>query len=365
MMCTKAMMMTVVVAAAMVVSVAVGQTPVLLKDVQTLTFNLGELSTGRRVPPQPKLTCEYSPNPGLNPTSFQCYNRGINDMGDVQWECKPNNLDPTLRVYKTNVNCEGFNYPNDPYIPAGSCILTYSLALSQPQQQQKQQTTNNYYQQQGNNMNQQGAYYPKEQQKYYRDEVPDTKNYYKSYHPTKSHPAMSHFLKTVIFCCFAGFVFLFVTKFISSRRRRNGNNRRRNNGDDNHRPNNNNNNNNNGGGGGGYNNDNDDHFGHGGGNGGNGGCNGCGGYQQRGFGNSFGPSVGQMGLAAAAVGLHVLDRRQEEQNRRRYEHQQQHQQQYYPPPPPSQQQQQPSYQSYGQQVPPRDEQRSFADTSRR
>lgn len=351
--------MMMMVTAAMAVSVAVGQTPVLLKDVQTLTFNLGDLSAGRRAPPQPKLTCEYSPNPALNPTSFQCYNKGVNDMGDVQWECKPNNLDPTLRVYKTNVNCEGFNYPNDPYILAGSCILTYSLALSQPQQQQQNQYQNqNQYQQQQQNNNynnyyQQGAYYPKEQQKYYTNEVPDNKNYYKSYHPQKSHPGMSHLLKTVIFCCLAGFVFLFVTNFLSSRRRRaNGGG-----GNNNHR----NNNNNNGGGGGNNgggnhrpnnNNFNDDHFGHGGG---------CG-YQNRGFGSSFGPSVGPMGMAAAAVGLHVLDRRHEEQNRRRYEQQQQQQfqhqqqQQYYPPPPPQQQQ---------PYVPPRDEQRSFADTSRR
>lgn len=347
----------------MAASMAAAQAPVLLKEIQTLTFNMGEMSTGRRNPPSPKLTCEFSPNPSLNPTSFQCYNRGINDMGNVQWECKPNNLDNSLKIVKTNVNCEGYNYPEDPYILAGSCILTYSLAYNNVQQQQQQQQGNYYQnqqqqQQQGNYY--QGAYYPKEQQKYYSNEIPDNKNYYKSYHPQKKYPNLSYFVQMIIVCCVVGLIFTFILKCISSNRTNNNNNRPRNNSGNDH-------DHGHGGhyGGGGGSGSDGGHYGGGGGDNNNHGHDYCNDSypQQRGsrrFGGPFsgpfsGPSVG-LATTAAAVGLHVLDRNQEQQNaRRRFEYQQQ-QQNYQP---------QQNYQSYNQQVPQSGEQRSFADTTRR
>ena len=374
----------VMVAAITTTTTAMGHVPVLLSSVQTLTFIDGAMTTGRRTAPIPQLKCASSPDPALNPTSVQCYNKGISDLGNVQWECKAN-MDSRVQFAWTNVNCEGFNYPEDPYILAGSCSLSYSLKYApgrQPQQHQQQQQQQQY------------QYYAQQQQQQtenYRGEVPDNKGYYKSYHPEKKHGGISHFLKTVIFCGVAGLIFVYITKCFKSnndagRRRiiRNGG------GDDD--------------------NSNGNYHHSGGGNGGNGGYNGggnnrnnknnggnssCGyGYQQRGTSQSTsyssgtslnGGSIGGVGTAAAAlgvvgaIGLHALDRRQEEQNRRRFEQQQQQQQQYYyqqqqqypqysqipsaPPPPP------PSTQSYGypqQTVYPRDEeQRSYADTSRR
>lgn len=61
-----------------------------------------------------KLTCyKYAPD------VVQCYNRGFDGV-DVQWECK-SQLDENVKFGKLNVICEGYDYPDDSYILAGSC----------------------------------------------------------------------------------------------------------------------------------------------------------------------------------------------------------------------------------------------------
>ena len=55
----------------------------------------------------------------------QCYNRGSDGL-DVQWECKTD-MDNKYRFGKISVSCEGYDYPNDPYILAGSCGLDYTI----------------------------------------------------------------------------------------------------------------------------------------------------------------------------------------------------------------------------------------------
>ncbi|KAJ3120132.1 Store-operated calcium entry-associated regulatory factor, partial [Irineochytrium annulatum] len=54
-----------------------------------------------------------------------CYNRGF-DGRDVQWECKAD-LDERFRFGGFEVNCEGYEYPDDPYVTAGSCGLEYKV----------------------------------------------------------------------------------------------------------------------------------------------------------------------------------------------------------------------------------------------
>lgn len=56
----------------------------------------------------------------------QCYNRG-SDGDDVQWECKTD-IDNAYRFGKISVSCEGYSYPDDPYVLKGSCGVCYRLA---------------------------------------------------------------------------------------------------------------------------------------------------------------------------------------------------------------------------------------------
>ena len=58
----------------------------------------------------------------------QCYNRGW-DGREVQWECKAD-LEGGVRFGKVEVVCEGYDYPEDDFILAGSCGLEYSLELT-------------------------------------------------------------------------------------------------------------------------------------------------------------------------------------------------------------------------------------------
>ncbi|EGC28333.1 hypothetical protein DICPUDRAFT_160311 [Dictyostelium purpureum] len=103
---------------------------VLLTDVQTLTLKAGEMTKSRRSSPIKQIECvggsarkEYE----LYPASIQCYNMGSNyDNNDVQWRCDAN-LDTSVKLGKIDVSCEGFSYPDDPYITAGSCGVFYEL----------------------------------------------------------------------------------------------------------------------------------------------------------------------------------------------------------------------------------------------
>ena len=54
----------------------------------------------------------------------QCYNRGW-DGDDIQWECKTD-MDNAYRFGTISVTCEGYSYPDDPYILKGSCGVFYT-----------------------------------------------------------------------------------------------------------------------------------------------------------------------------------------------------------------------------------------------
>lgn len=100
-----------------------------LRDVQTLTLYPGAYTTHRRTSPIPQVQC-IGGKAGCahKPDVVQCYNRGW-DGYDVQWECKAN-LDTSYRFGKIEVLCEGYDYPDDPYILKGSCGVQYTLELT-------------------------------------------------------------------------------------------------------------------------------------------------------------------------------------------------------------------------------------------
>merc|ERR1739838_742788 len=101
-----------------------------LKDVQGLTLQHGRMTTGRRSSPVPQLSCVGGSAGchGFKPKSVQCYNKGFDGI-DYQWECKTD-MDDSYRFGMIKVSCEGFEYPDDPYILAGSCGLDYQLDLT-------------------------------------------------------------------------------------------------------------------------------------------------------------------------------------------------------------------------------------------
>ncbi len=94
-----------------------------IKDVQVLTLQEGKWTTGRRSPAVKQLTClgfcKYAPS------SVRCVNAGWDGI-DIQWDCQAD-LDENVKFGVMNVQCEGYDYPGDPNILAGSCGLEYRL----------------------------------------------------------------------------------------------------------------------------------------------------------------------------------------------------------------------------------------------
>jgi len=103
------------------------QKSVKLKNVDVLTLYAGRMTTGRRSAPVPQLQC-MGGSAGCSafvPTVVQCYNRG-SDGQDIQWECKAD-MEMKYKFGQVQVTCEGFDYPDDPYVLAGSCGLEYTI----------------------------------------------------------------------------------------------------------------------------------------------------------------------------------------------------------------------------------------------
>lgn len=97
-----------------------------LRDVQVLTLRAGKMTTGRRSQPIPQLNCVGGTAEGqYAPSIVQCYNQG-SDGVDVHWECKAN-MDNSYKFGSIEIICEGYDYPDDPYITRGSCGLEYTI----------------------------------------------------------------------------------------------------------------------------------------------------------------------------------------------------------------------------------------------
>ena len=94
----------------------------LLSEVKALTFYQGKQTTGRRSPPLPQLVCVAGDACGrYNPMVVLC-----TQVGNEQWRCE-SDLPSAYKFGPVEVNCEGYEYPEDPYILKGSCALDYSL----------------------------------------------------------------------------------------------------------------------------------------------------------------------------------------------------------------------------------------------
>lgn len=99
----------------------------LLENINVLNFRKNQWTvSGGRNSPMKQLNCvggnacyDYEPE------IVHCKNVGF-DGYDVSWECS-SDLPNEYKFGATDVSCEGYNSPNDPYILAGSCALEYTL----------------------------------------------------------------------------------------------------------------------------------------------------------------------------------------------------------------------------------------------
>ncbi|KAI5926414.1 hypothetical protein F4810DRAFT_537197 [Camillea tinctor] len=109
------------------------QSKILLSTVQSLTLRSGHTTSHRRVPAIPQLRCVSSPSIcGLHAVDvLRCTNQGSSyDAEDIQWSCVAS-LPPELKLGSTDVVCEGYAGPDDPYVLKGSCGVEYRLVLTE------------------------------------------------------------------------------------------------------------------------------------------------------------------------------------------------------------------------------------------
>ncbi|KAF9561831.1 hypothetical protein EC968_005587 [Mortierella alpina] len=96
------------------------------------------MTTGRRTSPVPQTSCVGGNACGdYEPDVIQCKNAGF-DGSDVQWKCQAD-LPDNLKFGKLDVYCEGFDYPDDPYVLKGSCGLEYKLYYTDMHYDQRSQ----------------------------------------------------------------------------------------------------------------------------------------------------------------------------------------------------------------------------------
>ncbi|KAF1851017.1 DUF1183-domain-containing protein [Cucurbitaria berberidis CBS 394.84] len=102
-----------------------------LSNVQSLTLRKGQSTSHRRVDAMPQLTCIGGSARGLYEVDvMRCKNSGSDyDEDSIQWTCTAS-LPEEFKLGSTDVICEGYDSPNDPYILKGSCGVEYKLVLT-------------------------------------------------------------------------------------------------------------------------------------------------------------------------------------------------------------------------------------------
>ncbi|KAI2642591.1 hypothetical protein GGS21DRAFT_486412 [Xylaria nigripes] len=106
---------------------------ILLSEVQTLTLRANKQTSHRRVSAIPQLKCVSSPQVcALHAVdTMRCTNQGSSyNAEDIEWSCTAS-LPPELKLGATDVICEGYASPDDPYVLRGSCGVEYRLVLTE------------------------------------------------------------------------------------------------------------------------------------------------------------------------------------------------------------------------------------------
>ncbi|KFA80182.1 hypothetical protein S40288_07311 [Stachybotrys chartarum IBT 40288] len=130
----KAILLTLAVLAA----AARPKNAILLSDVQTLTLRGGDAkTTHRRVSAIPQLKCVSSKAicALYDIDRMRCTNQGSSyGSEDIEWSCTAS-LPEELKLGSTDVICEGYSSPDDPYVLKGSCGVEYRMALTEKGEQ--------------------------------------------------------------------------------------------------------------------------------------------------------------------------------------------------------------------------------------
>ncbi|KAI3337359.1 hypothetical protein HD806DRAFT_36720 [Xylariaceae sp. AK1471] len=106
---------------------------ILLSEVQSLTLRANKQTSHRRVSAIPQLKCVSNPQVcALHAVDvMRCTNQGSSyGAEDVEWSCTTS-LPPELKLGATDVICEGYAGPDDPYVLRGSCAVEYRLVLTE------------------------------------------------------------------------------------------------------------------------------------------------------------------------------------------------------------------------------------------
>lgn len=105
---------------------------VLLSTIKSLTLRGDQQTTARRVKAIPQLQCVGGNAKGLYHVDvMRCQNSGGEyDKEDIQWTCQ-SSLPPEFKLGSTDVVCEGYDSPDDPYVLKGSCGVEYRLVLTE------------------------------------------------------------------------------------------------------------------------------------------------------------------------------------------------------------------------------------------
>lgn len=102
-----------------------------LSNVKTLTLRNNALTSARRVSAIPQVKCIGGNAKSLYDVDvIRCKNSGSDySSEDIQWTCQAS-LPPEFKLGSTDVICEGYDSPDDPYILKGSCGVEYRLVLT-------------------------------------------------------------------------------------------------------------------------------------------------------------------------------------------------------------------------------------------
>ena len=123
-----------------------GADAILLSKVKTLNFRDGQDTSHRRVSAIPQLSCVGGNAKGLYKVDvMQCKNAGAEyDTEDISWTCKAS-LPPEFKLGSTDVVCEGYDSPDDPYVLRGSCGAEYRLILTESGEQKFPDRVNGWW----------------------------------------------------------------------------------------------------------------------------------------------------------------------------------------------------------------------------
>jgi hypothetical protein len=81
-------------------------------------------------------------NLGFNPDLLKCANIGWDGI-ESQWLCS-GEVDESVRLGETRVNCEGYKYDKDPKVLIGSCYLSYALHKTSKYQTSPMETVKSF-----------------------------------------------------------------------------------------------------------------------------------------------------------------------------------------------------------------------------